>query len=322
MFTRIVTHNDFDGLMSAAICSAVHGIDEIFFTGPNHISRTGLSVLPSDIVCDLPWPGECGLWFDHHEGNIAELRQRGVDPASLPGAFALEKSCARVVINHYRAEYVFPAFYRESVKAVDKIDSFDFKDVAEWRAETPARIINDSLKCRFHAPEEEEAYLQSLVPRLAGQSLAEIAAEEDVRRYYRDYIREEERMLDLIRKNSRFHPLDPSREFAVIDLTGLPKRPSVVRNLAQILFPRIRGVFLLQCLYDRGVKTTNFSVSGSLTLHNNGAPKDVGEILRILNIGDGHKGAGSGQVFCSTKEEMEKKKEEVVDKIYKIWMSQ
>jgi oligoribonuclease NrnB/cAMP/cGMP phosphodiesterase (DHH superfamily) len=322
MFERIITHNDLDGLFSAAICAALHGVETIVFSGPNHVSRVGISVTAADIACDLPYPGECGLWFDHHEGNLDELKRQGKDVAKIPGAFALEKSCARVIFNFYKEEYSFPGFYGESVREVDKIDSFDFKDIADWRAETPSRIINDSLKCRFNDGREEENYLLSLIPRLAEMSMAEIAGEEDVRRNFSEYLKDEEKMLEVIRKTTVFHPLDTAREFAIIDLTSFNKKMTVVRNLAQIIFPEIKGVFLVQNLFDRGVKTNDFSISGSLTLRSNGAHKNIGEIMRRLNIGDGHGGAGSGQIFCGSKAEMEKKKEEALDRIFKLWREQ
>ena len=322
MYTRIVTHNDLDGMFSAALCAAVHGIEHIVFAGPNQISRTGFSVTAEDIVCDLPYPGECGLWFDHHEGNMEELKRQGKEVSNLPGAFAPEKSCARVIYNFYNADYAFPDFYEASVLEVDKIDSFDYKSVEEWRQETPARIINDSLKCRFKEDNEEEEYLQSLIPRFAEKTFAEIASDEDVLHYYHEYLKEEEKMLDIIRKTTRFHPADTTHEFVFIDITSFNKRISVVRNLAQIIHPEIKAVFLIQNLFDRGVKTTNFSISGSLTLKLNGKPKNIGEIMRRLNIGDGHAGAGSGQIFCGNKMEMEKKKTEVENSIYKLCMEQ
>jgi oligoribonuclease NrnB/cAMP/cGMP phosphodiesterase (DHH superfamily) len=322
MFTRIITHNDLDGLFSAAICAAVHGIERINFSGPNHVSRNGISVTRGDIVCDLPYPGECGLWFDHHEGNGEELKRLGKDPASLPGAFAMEKSCARVIYDYYKAEYDFPLFYSDTVREVDKIDNFDFKSIEDWRAETPSRIINDSLKCRFKDNAGEEEYLRSLISRLAERSMDEIASDEDVVVFYREYLKDEERMIETIRKTARFHPSDKAHEYAIIDLTAFNKKTLIVRNLAQILFPEIKGVFLIQNLFDRGVKTNDFSISGSLTLKAEGKSKNIGEIMRRLNIGDGHSGAGSGQIYCVSKAEMGKKKAILEEQVFRLWKEQ
>jgi oligoribonuclease NrnB/cAMP/cGMP phosphodiesterase (DHH superfamily) len=322
VYNRIVTHNDLDGAFSAAICSAIHGVERIVFTGPNVVSRSGFSVTKSDIVCDLPYPGECGLWFDHHAGNLEELKRLGKDVSSLPGAFAPEKSCARVIYNCYQEDYEFPDFYEATVAEVDIIDSFDYANIEAWRKETPARVINDSIKARFKSLHDEEEYLRVLIDRLSERPMAEVAKDADIRANFEDYLKEEERMLDIIRKTSFFHPLDANREIAIIDLTGFSKRVNVVRNLAQIIHPGIRGVFMIQNLFDLGVKTTNFSISGSLTIRSNGAPKDIGEIMRVLNIGDGHSGAGSGHVYCPSKADMEKKKTETVEKVVALWRAQ
>lgn len=322
MFRRIVTHNDFDGLFSAALCAAIHDVDDIAFTGPNQVSRRGFSVTAEDIVCDLPYPGECGLWFDHHEGNIKELNMRGVDAAGIRGRFALEKSCARVIYNFYRDEYAFPPFYEETVRAVDEIDSFDFPSIAEWRRERPAKTVNESLKAPFRDTADQENYFRGVIGRLAEKPLAALAEDHDVLGRYAQYLEVESRMIETIQKTVRFHPLDAAREFAVIDLTGFSKKIQMERNLSQILFPQIKAVFLVQSLFDLGVKTNNFMISGSLTIKNGSSEKDIGEIMRSLNIGDGHRGAGSGQVHCGSKAEMEKSRETYLDRIYELWAAQ
>jgi len=47
--------------------------------------------------------------------------------------------------------------------------------------------------------------------------------------------------------------------------------------------------------------------------------KDIGEIMRSLNIGDGHPGAGAGRIACRSKNEMLKVKEETTARIISIW---
>ena len=63
-------------------------------------------------------------------------------------------------------------------------------------------------------------------------------------------------------------------------------------------------------------------MSLSLNLNGKDHGKDVGEIMRSLNIGDGHRGAGAGIVDCSTKNAMIKKKDAILKKILEIWRSQ
>ena len=129
-------------------------------------------------------------------------------------------------------------------------------------------------------------------------------------------------MVEIIRTASSFHPLDKNREIAFIDLTGFSKRIPLVRNLAQIVYPDIFGVFMIQNIFDRGVKTTSFTISGSMTIKKGISEKNIGDIMRIMNIGDGHKGAGSGQVYCTNKNEMDIKKKQTIEKVIEIWQSQ
>ena len=97
VFEKIVTHNDFDGIVSAAVCARALGVGKILFAGPMTILRSQITITEKDVVCDLPYPLQCGLWFDHHEGNLQELEYRKIDPRSIPGRFGLKLSCSRVV---------------------------------------------------------------------------------------------------------------------------------------------------------------------------------------------------------------------------------
>mgnify|MGYP001110657836 CR=1 FL=1 len=45
---RIVTHTDFDGVVSAAICSFALGVDRFFFRGPSAVERSEASITARD----------------------------------------------------------------------------------------------------------------------------------------------------------------------------------------------------------------------------------------------------------------------------------
>jgi len=62
------------------------------------------------------------------------------------------------------------------------------------------------------------------------------------------------------------------------------------------------------------------SLSPSLELAS--SEKDVGEIMRSLNMGDGHRGAGAGRTQCKSKAEMVKQKEQILQKILGMWGKQ
>jgi hypothetical protein len=77
-------------------------------------------------------------------------------------------------------------------------------------------------------------------------------------------------------------------------------------------------------LLEQGVKSNHLGVSMSLSIKANRQKgrKNVGEIMRILNIGDGHPGAAAGTVRCKSKQEMLRRKKEILNRIFKLWSSQ
>jgi oligoribonuclease NrnB/cAMP/cGMP phosphodiesterase (DHH superfamily) len=122
-YDRIITHDDFDGVASAAICSYMYDIDKIVFAGPNTVTRSEIAITDHDIVCDLPYPLTAGLWFDHHTGNLGELQLRGIDSTTIPGAFADKPSCCRVVLDYFSRDEELPEDFEVMADDADLIDS-------------------------------------------------------------------------------------------------------------------------------------------------------------------------------------------------------
>jgi hypothetical protein len=323
-YERIVTHGDFDGLVSAAICSSAEACDRIVFTGPNSIARAEISIDAGDIVCDLPYPLECGLWFDHHPGNYEALKLRGIDPSRIPGRFEEKPSCARVVFEFYSdRSLVLPAHFAETVDEADTIDSFDYRSVEEWRMETPGKLVDMSLKVYFASPRDQTKYYSHLVALLRDGPLSEVSEDPLVAANLERYRLDERKMIEFIDKSVSFLPWDERKEIIVLDFTHHKRRPRVVKNLAYLLYPEALSVLTLNPLFRGGVKTNDFSVSISLSMNLTGGEqgKDVGEIMRILNIGDGHAGAAAGTVYCGTKDNMNRMKDRMLAEIWRLWQS-
>ncbi|MBM4324966.1 MAG: hypothetical protein FJ115_15530, partial [Deltaproteobacteria bacterium] len=154
-YEKIVTHNDFDGIVSAALCARALGVGKILFAGPLTILRSQITITEKDVVCDLPYPLQCGLWFDHHEGNRQELEYRKIDPASIPGRFDLKLSCSRVVFDYFSERMELPPHFTQAVDEADIIDGFTYSSLEEWRRETPGKMIDLTLKVHFSSAEEQ-----------------------------------------------------------------------------------------------------------------------------------------------------------------------
>lgn len=324
IFEKIVTHNDFDGIVSAAICARALGVGKVLFAGPLTILRSQITITEKDVVCDLPYPLQCGLWFDHHEGNLQELEYRKIDPWSLPGRFGLKLSCSRVVYEYFSQNMELPPHFSQAVDEADIIDGFTYVSVEDWRRETPGKAIDLTLKGHFASAEEQASHLRNLVRELRDRPISEVSRLDFVQRRLKQYREEEGRMLKIIRDSSTFIDPDEKREVVVIDLTSYQRRPLLIKNLALLVHPDTTGILEVYNLTEQRVKSNHLGFSMSLSINGNrqDKKKNIGEIMRTLNIGDGHPGAAAGQVRCKSKQEMLKKKKEVLEKIFKLWSSQ
>ncbi len=219
-YEKIVTHNDFDGVVSASLCSKILGIQKVLFVGPLAIARAQITITEKDVVCDLPYPLECGLWFDHHEGNLQELILRKIEVKSIPGRFDLKPSCSRVVYDYFSEREALSSYFTMAVEEADVIDSFSYSSIEDWRRETPGKVIDSSLKVLFRSTEDQAGYMRNLVQQLRDRPIEEVAHLDFVQKRFKQYRDEEGRMLRIIREASYFNEEDKGREVVVIDLTS------------------------------------------------------------------------------------------------------
>ena len=135
------------------------------------------------------------------------------------------------------------------------------------------------------------------------------------------YARMEEKSLILIDQDTSFHEKDTEREVVILDLTRHNRKPEIIRNAAFIRYPEALAVLMVGNTFQRGKKTTDLTLSMSLSflMNTRDHEKDVGEIMRELNIGDGHPGAAGGRIDCRSKDVMLKEKEQTVKKMIQMW---
>jgi oligoribonuclease NrnB/cAMP/cGMP phosphodiesterase (DHH superfamily) len=323
-YEKIVTHDDFDGIVSAALCAWALGVDRLVFAGPLTITKAQITITERDVVCDLPYPLQCGLWFDHHEGNSQELGYRGIGLRSIPGRFDLKPSCSRVVYDYFSEKREFPSYFLGAVEEADIIDSFSYATMEEWRRETPGKVIDWTLKAHAPSADDRFAYMRNLVQQLRDRPIDEVSNLSFVQKRLKQYREEEGRMMKVIQDSSYFLEEDHPKEIIVIDLTPYQRRPHLIKNLAFLIYPGSLTVLEIYNLLDHGVKSNHLGISMSLSIKANRRTgnRNIGEIMRTLNIGDGHPGAAAGTIRCKTKQEMLKKKKELLTQIFKLWSSQ
>jgi hypothetical protein len=323
-YHRIVTHNDFDGLVCAALCSHVYGMETIFFTGPRDIVNRRHPITENDIVTDLPYALNCGMWFDHHPGNLEDLKLMGIEPSEIPGRFKPDPSCARTVYDYFSEEWELAGYLADTVDEADMIDSFDYVSIEDWRSPTPGKQVDASIKAPFNDFRAKNRYLKRLALWIRDYPLDQVQEFPEVSRLRALYEEKEKESLDIIRQSSSFLDDGGEREIVLIDLTGYRTRPNIVRHMAYLEYPESKAAIVVANPVIDGIKSTNltFSMSLSVVMNNTEHGKDIGEIMRSLNIGDGHAGAGAGAVDCSSKDEMIRSRDQTLQEILDLWKNQ
>lgn len=319
--SSIVTHDDFDGVAGAALLSWGFDISDIRFAGPITIAKAEIPISLADIVCDLPYPLECGMWFDHHIGNLDELRLRRIDPAIIPGRFADAPSCVRVIYDYFAEKEELPEDFGELADVSDLIDSFAFATLDDWRADTPANRIDRAIKCSSPSRYEHADFLRSLVFDLRDLPIAEVARQPVIVERGLKYGESEVRMLENIQKYRFSLPEDTASELYIVDMTSFSQPARIDKKLIGLVDPLAKGYVELKPVFRQGRKTHNIAISLSLALNMQRIEhkKDMGEIVRVLNLGDGHKGAAAGVKEGNSAHEFQRARSDLPLKILEIW---
>ncbi len=119
---RLLTRDDFDGLVCAALLTEKGVVDEYKFVHPRDIQNNKIDVTSNDVLANVPYAKGCGLWFDHHSSEeerleIAQLEYEG-DSREAPSA-------AQVVWDYYGGVETFGEHFLPLLEAVNKYDSAD-----------------------------------------------------------------------------------------------------------------------------------------------------------------------------------------------------
>ncbi len=94
---RLVTRADLDGLTSAVIITMKEPIDEIALVHPQDITDKRVRITKDDVLANLPYHPDAGIWFDHH--LLTESNEK--PPENFAGRYAVAPSAARLVYDYY-----------------------------------------------------------------------------------------------------------------------------------------------------------------------------------------------------------------------------
>ena len=270
---RIVTRPDFDGLVCAMLLRIAEGSDlPLVWAEPGDMQRGLVDVHPGDIVANLPYNANCGLWFDHHFSNTPDR--------PVQGLFEMAPSAAGLVYRYYRER--IEQDYDELVNQTDRIDSADLtEDEVQHPENYPYVLLSMTISGREL---QDEPYWNRLVDLLADHPIDKVMADAEVRERCARVVADNHAYRDHLERHTTIDGV-----VAVTDFRDLPQTPRGNRFLVYSLYPQT--VVQAKIRYnDRDRNRVIVSVGHSI--FNRNCKVNVGLLLSHYG-GGGHPGAGS-----------------------------
>ena len=288
---RLLTRADLDGITSAVLLSIVEPIDEVLFVEPHKMQMGEIEVFPSDIIANLPYHPNCGMWFNHHVSNAPP------PGTQFKGAFYIDPSAARTVHNFYRD----PRFehYTDLLEATDKVDSAQLT-IADVRNPKDYVLLSLSLDPRSNL-EASDHYYQCLLKWLKEESIDDVMTKPEVRQRCDRILNEQKHFEQVLQATSR-----AEGNVVVTNLLGVNPLPAGSRFLVYTLFPKCNASLKIYPARDDASKVC---ISLGYSIFNRTQTVNGGKFCADYGVG-GHFGAGS---FVAEPEQVDRVVAEVLE---------
>ena len=285
---RIVTRGDMDGLTGSVIVSLNETVDDIELIHPQDITDGRADIRGDDVLINVPYHPNCGLWFDHHQHTATYQKP----PGDFEGSYGLVPSAAGLVYEYYGGAETMPEF-EELVKETDRFDSADLRpgDVI-----TPQDYIQlgFTIDARTGIGQFQDYFLTlfDLVRRLL--PIEEVLAHPAVAKRCRQMTRQQEAFREALESYSRLEG-----NVIVTDFRSLDEVPVGNRFLVYAVFPEANVSLRLHW----GPRhETVIAVIGH-SIFDRGCTTDVGGLSARFG-GGGLRGSGSIQLEPETADEV------------------
>ena len=292
---RLITRNDFDGLVCAVLFRSLGLVDEIVFAHPKDMQDGKVPVSDHDITANLPYVPGVHLAFDHHASEAVRV---GTPPANLV-LDPTKPSAARVVYEHYGGKKAFPTVSVEMMGAVDEADAAGYTEFDQVFEPTGWNLLNYILDPRtglskLPFKKDQDAMVRELADAAASLSADQILELPDVKERVDRYIAEEAKARDQIKRNAKVHG-----NLVVIDLRKESTIHAVNRFVVYTMFPKQN--ISMTALKADAPDTVMLAVGRSIL--NPSSNTHVGELM-LEHGGGGHAGAGTCQVPSAKADEV------------------
>lgn len=285
---RLVTRSDFDGLGCAAILKEEGIVDDIKFVHPKDIQDGKIKITCDDILANIPFVPDCGLWFDHHSSEQERKAFgdfKGHSDPSVPSA-------ARVVYDYYGGFAHFKnAHLDDLIRAVDKADAAQFtkEEILNPEGWVLLSFIMDPRTGLGRYKDyriSNYALMMDMIDYCRSMTDKEILEIPDIRERTIRYFEQDKLFRRMLLDNSRME-----RNVVVLDLRNQDEIYTGNRFLLYSLFPDAN--ISLQIMW--GFQRQNIVITCGYSILNNTARADVGSLM-LKYGGGGHKRVGTCQV--------------------------
>lgn len=278
---RLVTRADFDGLICGVLLSEVENVREFELVHAKDIHDNLVPINSNDIIANLPYHPQSGMWFDHHSSELASAEANVFN-----GSFNLAPSCASVIYEHY-SQFDALKKYEPIVVEADKIDAArfnidDIKNPRDWVLLSKTMHIYDREK-RF---EDTKDYFIRLLNYICQFPLTLVLEDREVKKRIEFLVEEHQTYLDAITQYSH-----SNGNVIITDFRDVEYIPNGDKFLVYTLFPK-QNVSLK--VFNKR-KTDDTVISCGYSIFNRTCDKHIGELMQKYG-GGGHRAAGSCRV--------------------------
>jgi nanoRNase/pAp phosphatase (c-di-AMP/oligoRNAs hydrolase) len=277
---RLVTRGDLDGLTAAVIITIKEPIDEIVLVHPQDITDKKFPIRGGDILANLPYHPDAGMWFDHH--LLTESNEK--PPANFKGRHRIAPSAARLVYEYYLEKNPNDPQLLRLAELVDATDRLDAAQLTLDDVNNPRGYIllgytidNRSGLGKF------EGYFTQLVQWLKTIPIEEVLQQPIVKERVERLRREQEAFKQLLQRNSF-----QLNNVVVTDLREVDRLPAGNRFLIYTLFPETN----VSLRVHWGPAHHSVIAAVGHSIFNRTCRTSVGDLMSRYG-GGGHQGAGT-----------------------------
>ncbi len=277
---RLVTRGDLDGLTSAVIITLKEPVDEIALVHPQDITDKKVAIRHDDILANVPYHPDCGMWFDHH--LLTDSNEK--PPANFKGRYRVAPSAARLVYEYYLEKFPNdPALLRLS-KLVDETDRLDAAQLTPEDVQNPRDyiLLGYTIDSRTGLGAFED-YFKKLVEWLKTMPIEKVLELPEVKERVDRIRREQEDFRRLLQRNSF-----QLNNVVITDLREVERLPAGNRFLIYTLFPETN----VSLRVHWGPAHNSVIAAVGHSIFNRTCKTSVGDLMSRYG-GGGHQGAGT-----------------------------